>query len=251
MAINKVIYGNDTLVDLTEDTVTPATLLQGQTAHDRSGNLISGSFLPIAGVTSFNGRSGSVLPMAGDYDIDDMGDVVFNNLQNGQILKYNSSTQKWVNDDESGGGESYLEQVVTLIDSSTTTVTFTDPGITTDSLIDFYCSKWYIVPDNIALSAGTCVVTMPLTGDTGAVIVRIYVKPYATSVLEQTVTTSTSATTNVTFTDPNITTDSLIEYYCSKWALIPDNIVCSAGTCVVTLPKESESSTVTVRIYIK
>lgn len=43
MAINKVVYGSNTLVDLTSDTVTSATLLNGYTAHDKSGADISGS----------------------------------------------------------------------------------------------------------------------------------------------------------------------------------------------------------------
>ena len=43
MGINKVVYGNQTLVDLTEDTVTPETLLLGETAHDASGELIVGT----------------------------------------------------------------------------------------------------------------------------------------------------------------------------------------------------------------
>lgn len=43
MAINKVIYGSETLIDLTGDTVTPDTLLDGQTAHDKSGEVITGT----------------------------------------------------------------------------------------------------------------------------------------------------------------------------------------------------------------
>lgn len=41
--VNKVVYDNNTLIDLTEDTVTPETLISGYTAHDRSGASISGS----------------------------------------------------------------------------------------------------------------------------------------------------------------------------------------------------------------
>lgn len=41
--INKVVYGNTTLIDLTEDSVTPETLLEGETAHDRSGAQITGT----------------------------------------------------------------------------------------------------------------------------------------------------------------------------------------------------------------
>lgn len=34
----------------------------------------------------------------------DLDDVSFNNIQNGQVPKYNSTTQKWENANESGGG---------------------------------------------------------------------------------------------------------------------------------------------------
>lgn len=37
----------------------------------------------------------------------DLDDVSFSNLQNGQVAKYNSTTQKWENANESGGGHTY------------------------------------------------------------------------------------------------------------------------------------------------
>lgn len=43
MAINKVIYGGETLIDLTGDTVDAAHLLTGYTAHDKSGAVITGT----------------------------------------------------------------------------------------------------------------------------------------------------------------------------------------------------------------
>lgn len=43
MAYNKVIYNNNTLIDLTSDTVTADKLMQGYTAHDASGALITGT----------------------------------------------------------------------------------------------------------------------------------------------------------------------------------------------------------------
>lgn len=39
--INKVVYGGKTLIDLTGDTVTPDKLLDGATAHDKSGAAIT------------------------------------------------------------------------------------------------------------------------------------------------------------------------------------------------------------------
>lgn len=43
MAVNKVVYGDKTLVDLTNDSVTPDTLAEGATAHDASGAQITGT----------------------------------------------------------------------------------------------------------------------------------------------------------------------------------------------------------------
>lgn len=43
MGVNKVIYGDETLVDLTGDTVTPQTLAEGTTAHGADGEPIVGT----------------------------------------------------------------------------------------------------------------------------------------------------------------------------------------------------------------
>lgn len=43
MAINKVVFGNDVLIDLTADTITAADLQSGITAHDASGASITGT----------------------------------------------------------------------------------------------------------------------------------------------------------------------------------------------------------------
>ncbi len=42
MGINKIIYGGNTLIDLTGDTVTASDILTGKTAHDKSGTVITG-----------------------------------------------------------------------------------------------------------------------------------------------------------------------------------------------------------------
>ena len=56
-------------------------------------------------VSDFNNDSGFITGV----DVEDIGDVDLNNLANGQVLKYNSTTQKWENQNESGGGSSYTE----------------------------------------------------------------------------------------------------------------------------------------------
>ena len=56
--INKVVLGNETLLDLTADTVTPQTLYLGTTAHDASGTAIVGTL---------DSSSGSVYQDADGY----------------------------------------------------------------------------------------------------------------------------------------------------------------------------------------
>lgn len=69
MAINKVVYGDKTLIDLTNDTVAANYLFSGITAHNAQGEMVSGVLLdgdgtlygdptePIVGV----GQVGSVV----------------------------------------------------------------------------------------------------------------------------------------------------------------------------------------------
>lgn len=42
-SVNKVIYGGNVLIDLTTDTVTADKLLKGTTAHDKAGDIITGT----------------------------------------------------------------------------------------------------------------------------------------------------------------------------------------------------------------
>ena len=43
MAINKVMWGDETLIDLTGDTIEAQYIIQKKTAHDRTGNKIEGT----------------------------------------------------------------------------------------------------------------------------------------------------------------------------------------------------------------
>ena len=47
MGRSKIVYAGDTLLDLTEDTVTPETLLKRKTAHNAAGELITGVYEPM------------------------------------------------------------------------------------------------------------------------------------------------------------------------------------------------------------
>lgn len=43
MAVNKVVFGENTLLDLTADTIVASALLSSYTAHDKSGTAITGT----------------------------------------------------------------------------------------------------------------------------------------------------------------------------------------------------------------
>ena len=65
MAVNKVIYGGETVIDLTGDTVTADKMLSGVTAHDKSGKAITGT---IATKTSSNlSASGATVTVPAGY----------------------------------------------------------------------------------------------------------------------------------------------------------------------------------------
>lgn len=68
MAVNKVVVGGETKIDLSADTVTPADLRAGVKAHDSSGAQITGSIATYAGSTSVTpGTSAQTLQTAGKY----------------------------------------------------------------------------------------------------------------------------------------------------------------------------------------
>lgn len=77
MGNSKVIFGNETLIDLTGDTVTPDTLLAGTTAHNRSGNQIVGT---------------ATVPDT----LDDLTDVELTSPAEGDLLQRDGSGE-WVN----------------------------------------------------------------------------------------------------------------------------------------------------------
>ena len=70
--VSKVVLGKEVLVDLTADTVTPETLLEGTTAHDAAGAKIVGTMVQSAGGRPFatgthtkTGYSGTNLTVTG------------------------------------------------------------------------------------------------------------------------------------------------------------------------------------------
>lgn len=73
----KVIIGNETIIDLTRDTVTAAKMLSGETAHNASGQQITGSIASLAGQTVTPTRQQQTIQSNGKYMT---GDIVISGI---------------------------------------------------------------------------------------------------------------------------------------------------------------------------
>ena len=91
MGRSKIVYAGDTLLDLTEDTVTPQTLLKGATAHNAAGELITGVYEPMtikqytgtllasgwaADSHGYQAQTITITGLQASYDVDLQWDVV-------------------------------------------------------------------------------------------------------------------------------------------------------------------------------
>lgn len=65
--VNKVIFGGDTLIDISTDTVTAAKVLSGYTAHDKSGAPITGSCTYDSNTTDATATSDDILTGTNAY----------------------------------------------------------------------------------------------------------------------------------------------------------------------------------------
>lgn len=90
MAKNKIIFGNEVLIDLTGDTVTTANLLSGFTAHDRSGEIITGSCTYNADTSDADVNAGEILYGKSAYA---NGNKVIGTMPNNQAVTGNITTK--------------------------------------------------------------------------------------------------------------------------------------------------------------
>lgn len=70
----------------------------------------------------------------------------------------------------------YFDETVTLSTTETTTVTFTDESITTNSVVDPAISVWGIFPEDVTVANGSCTVVMPKVSTAQTITVGIFIK---------------------------------------------------------------------------
>lgn len=64
MGVSKVVYGNETIVDLTDSTATEKTILEGYTAYDASGTKVFGIAFPAGATLTVTAPSGAVITIS-------------------------------------------------------------------------------------------------------------------------------------------------------------------------------------------
>ena len=85
MATNIVKFGDRTIMDISDSTVSTNNLLSGEVGYASDGSRVVGSV---------------TVP----DELNDLSDIDISSATNGQVLKYNSTTQKWENANDGGGG---------------------------------------------------------------------------------------------------------------------------------------------------
>lgn len=161
-----------------------------------------------------------------------MSDVDFDNLQNGQVPVYNSTSQKWENS-SGGGGAASLDDL-------------SDVDLTTPSNGQFLQynssdSEWKNVTiiDDTTTSASKVWSSNKTNTEIGK-------KENAATVLTSTLT---SGSTSLTFSNAAIKTTAMYDVYADKYGLTPTNMTVTTGQAVLTF--EAQSADVSVKLVIR
>lgn len=161
-----------------------------------------------------------------------MSDVDFNNLQNGQVPVYNSTSGKWENS-SGGGGAASLDDL-------------TDVEITTPSDGQFLKynssdSEWQNV--TVIDDSTTSASKVWSSNKTNTEIAK---KEDAATVLTSTLS---SGSTSLTFSNAAITTTAMYDVYADKYGLTPTDITITTGQAVLTFA--SQSTNVSIKLVIR
>lgn len=127
--ISKVVYGNNTLIDISEDTVNANNLLFGETAHGSDGEPITGAVITHNVIDNLNSTSSE--------------DAL------------SAKQGKFLNDTKQNADKVLTGTLV----ATQTSILFTDASITSTALIDIYTDKFGVNPTNATQSGTTLTLT--------------------------------------------------------------------------------------------
>lgn len=117
----------------------------------------------------YDSSKGYLYVDASNFNINDLNNITITSPANGQILMYDSTTQKWKNANIDLG--TVLSGTLQI---GATSLAFTNSAIGNNSLIDIYTNPYGIVPLSAAQSGTT--VTLTFDAQTAVVNVKLVVK---------------------------------------------------------------------------
>lgn len=263
---------------------------------------VPGLVMPDGTTITIDSETGLI---AVSLNVEDIKDVTIANITNGDVLQYNSTSQKWENKSIASLTDAVKQMIAPLENGATTSQAYAigeqfirnnvlykakvaiSSGASFASLVldtdyeaaDDLTSQLVsllgeignlsnlpttdksslvnaIIEIKNSIPAATSISYTGTASATGVRYQRVgigstYTEINGTKYMEQTKTLSTSAETTYTFSNSDITANSVIEPFASIFGIVPSAITVSAGSCVVKIPKYSSAASCKVRIYIR
>ena len=161
-----------------------------------------------------------------------MSDVDVEDVQNGQVLKWNATTEKWENG-TGGGGASSLDDL-----SDVEIDTPSNGQVLKYNTLDSEWQNMTLISDST--TSGSTVWSSNKTNS------ELASKEDAPTILTSTLS---AGSTSLTFSNAAITTTAMYDVYADKYGLTPTDITITTGQAVLTF--ETQSSNVSVKLVIR
>lgn len=161
-----------------------------------------------------------------------MSDVDVEGVQNGQVLKWNATTEKWENG-TGGGGASSLDDL-----SDVEIDTPSNGQVLKYNTLDSEWQNMTLISDST--TSGSTVWSSNKTNS------ELASKEDAPTILTSTLS---AGSTSLTFSNAAITTTAMYDVYADKYGLTPTDITVTTGQAVLTF--EAQSSNVSVKLVIR
>lgn len=232
-------------------------------------NVVDALYVKISGAWSEIETGGT-----GATDLDDLSDVALSSPSNGQVLKYNSTTGKWENANESGGGTSAYFVIEVEDNQSTGNL---EVVTSADDILDAFSHDVPIV----AIYGSNTYTLMGAYEQAGISLTFISVDGYHENLIEidgfhvyltesQGVwsasadpwevsndikipkvytRTLTAGNTSITIS-ADVSSSSLIDVYTDTWGVNPTNVVADTTNDTITLTFAARSSDLDVKVEV-
>lgn len=161
-----------------------------------------------------------------------MSDVDVEDVQNGQVLKWNATTEKWENG-TGGGGVSSLDDL-----SDVEIDTPSNGQVLKYNTLDSEWQNMTLISDST--TSGSTVWSSNKTNS------ELALKEDAPTILTSTLS---AGSTSLTFSNAAITTTAMYDVYADKYGLTPTDITVTTGQAVLTF--EAQSANVSVKLVIR